>query len=159
MKFDGKEVRGTNVAVVSAPKKPKGMAVPIIIVAVLVIAMVAIVLFMFRGGNDESSGGDTSGASASASDSAPAAAQSGDIEIKFKKPDDWGDEINIYIYSGGTDLKKWPGDPMKKGSDGLYTYTIPGGKLEKPLVIFNDGKGRQYPQRDKGGLDAVNGKT
>ena len=61
MKFDGKEVRGTNVAVVSAPKKPKGMAVPIIIVAV--------------------------------------------------------------------------------------------------LVIFNDGKGRQYPQRDKGGLDAVNGKT
>ena len=159
MKFDGKEVRGTNVAVVTAPKRSKGMIVPIIIVAVLVIAMVAIVLFMLKGNGEESSGGETSGASTTASDSAPTAAQSGDIEVKFKKPDSWGDEINIYIYSGGTDIKKWPGDPMKKGSDGLYTFTIPGGKLEKPLVIFNDGKGRQYPLRDQGGLDAVNGKT
>ena len=159
MKFDGKEVRGTNVAVVTAPKRSKGMIVPIIIVAVLVIAMVAIVLFMLKGNGEESSGGETSGASTTASDSAPTAAQSGDIEVKFKKPDSWGDEINIYIYSGGTDIKKWPGDPMNKGSDGLYTFTIPGGKLEKPLVIFNDGKGRQYPLRDQGGLDAVNGKT
>ena len=167
MKFDGKEVRGVNVNVVSAPQaSKKNLIVPIVIVALLVIAMIVIVLFMFKG-SDGSGEGQTTGSSVASSQavttSSGASAAGGDkaaaseITVKFKKPDAWGDSVNVYVYSGGTELSKWPGEKMKKEADGTYSFTIPS-TIEKPLVIFNDDKS-QYPLRDKVGLDAVDGKT
>lgn len=162
MKFDGKEVRGVNVEVVKAPTSSKGnLVAPIVIVGVLIAIIVVIVFIMFNGSSssEESSGSASSTSSSASSTSSGAAASSEGISIKFKKPDKWGDTINVYVYSDSDKLSKWPGDAMKKESDGLYSFTIPADMAaKKPLVIFNDGK-TQFPVRDAAGLDAVNGKT
>ena len=65
------------------------------------------------------------------------------IEIFFKKPDGWGDNINLYYWDAdpapGVD---WPGTAMEQINDEWY-------RLQFPLyvttanMIFNDGNGNQ----------------
>ena len=67
-------------------------------------------------------------------------------KVYFKKPDRWGDEINIYIYNlDDEESKPWPGSEMTKESDGTYSYAFLK-DWDNPLIIFNEGEGgAQYP--------------
>ena len=165
MKFDGKEVRGVKVNVIEAPKK-NNIVVPIIIVAVLIITIVGIAIFMLSN-PDEGDSKKTSDVLGTTSSQASTAA-SGESKVsgktvKFKKPSEWGNDINIYVYDDTQnpilENSDWPGEPMVKDGDGVYSYVIKkeflGGK-----IMFNDGKGKgkkQYPSGS--GLDIVEGKT
>ncbi len=59
--------------------------------------------------------------------------------VYFKKPDSWGSNINIYLFSNDTTVGKvWPGTPMTDLGDGLYGYEY--SATDSNLkVIFNDG--------------------
>ena len=163
MKFDGKQVRGATVNVVSAPNNgSKKLIVPVMIVAVLIIAIVVIVIFAFSGNKEsgsssaESTTSAASAASGASGDSAASASESSKIIITFTKPDKWGDKINAYVYSknnGGIKNKDWPGVEMKNNGDGTYSYEVPG-DIESPLVVFNDGS-KQLPKN--GGFTVKNG--
>ena len=69
-------------------------------------------------------------------------------KVYFEKPADWSDELYAYVYNLEDDENDmWPGEEMKKESDGRYSYTFPD-DWESPLIIFNDGGGSdgyQYP--------------
>ena len=157
MKFDGKEIRGTNISVIKPPTAPKGsLMLPIIVVAALVVAMIVIVFFMFKAG-DENTESQTSSQTSTSSAAASAGSTSGETVIKLKKPDKWGSDINAYVYGGGAENAAWPGEKMTKESDGTYSYKVPS-NISNPVVIFNDGKS-QYPTQNKPGLSVVDGKT
>ena len=163
MKFDGKEVRGVKVNVLSAPSK-KNLIIPIAIVALLVIALIVVVVFMFSGGSSDENSSDSS-KSSSASTSAQKSAEK---SIKFKKPEDWGDTIYAFVYNEKTPDKnnaEWPGVKMKKESDGTYSYKVPG-DIENAVIMFNDGKSEgdddeknQYPDTNEPGEAVEDGKT
>ena len=60
--------------------------------------------------------------------------------IYFKKPDGWGSDINIYMFSGKKPVgKAWPGSKMLDLGDGIYGYEYTSTDKEL-MVIFNDGK-------------------
>ena len=67
--------------------------------------------------------------------------------IKFVKPDDWSDNVNVFIYN--KDQKDednngaWPGVAMTQASDGTYYYEVDA-KFEGYKLIFNDA---EKPQR------------
>ena len=47
--------------------------------------------------------------------------------IKFKKPDNWGDEVMAYVWASDKDGIKnanWPGVAMTDNGDGIYTYIV-----------------------------------
>ena len=87
--------------------------------------------------------------------------------IKFKKPDNWGNEVKVMV-SGDRAMKATNGSvPMELGDDGLYTYDVPGKtydtdeEIENPIVNFFgkvDGKIVQYPKNSER-LDVVDGNT
>ncbi|WP_294392812.1 starch-binding protein [uncultured Clostridium sp.] len=62
----------------------------------------------------------------------------GTSKVYFKKPDEWKDYDDVYVYFYGNGGPSWPGVPMKavEGKEGLYTYTLPEG-LEGSIVLFN----------------------
>ena len=72
-------------------------------------------------------------------------------KVYFKKTDDeWADDIYIYIYNTKDDENDyWPGEKMKKESDGRYSYTFPR-DWNTPLIIFNDGNSDDSVQYPKG---------
>ncbi|MBR2175771.1 MAG: starch-binding protein, partial [Clostridia bacterium] len=165
MKFDGKEVRGTKVNVVQAPKNGKNLIIPIVIVAILIVAIILVAIFVL-GGQGGSSGetssdgkAQTSAAASKASSGSESSKESASagITVKFEKPDDWGDDLNAYVYGDERrENASWPGLPMTKNSDGTYSYVVPG-DINNPLIIFNDGK-YQYPSANKPGLEVEEGK-
>lgn len=58
------------------------------------------------------------------------------------------EEVYIYVY-GGSDSMDWPGKPMEKGEDGMYSYTLSSGGN----VLFNNNdNGEQYPAPKAPGL-------
>ena len=134
MKFDGKQLRGATVNVVTAPKQGNKNIGPIAVAIVLFIALVAIAIyiFMFSG----LIGGKT--------------------EIKFIKPVGWEDTVYAYVYNTGDDLStKTPvvdfakeEYKMVKESDGTYSYKV-GSNYKDGYVIFFDGK-NIYPSKDNG---------
>ena len=70
-------------------------------------------------------------------------------KVYFQNPGgDWADDIYIYIYNTKDDEnREWPGEAMKKESDGKYSYTFTS-DWDTPLIIFNDGDNVdsvQYP--------------
>ena len=75
---------------------------------------------------------------------------SGDIYIQ--KPNGWGNNINIYIYSGKDSLKVWPGTAMKDEGNGLYSFDLPD-SWGDCSVLFNDGGSNQYPASGQPGLE------
>ena len=63
--------------------------------------------------------------------------------IYFKKPDGWGSDINIYMFSGDKAVgKAWPGSKMLDLGDGIYGYEYTSTDKEL-MIIFNDGNGNQ----------------
>ncbi len=63
--------------------------------------------------------------------------------IYFKKPDGWGSDINIYMFSGSKSVgKAWPGSKMIDLGDGIYGYEYTSTDKEL-MVIFSDGNGNQ----------------
>ncbi len=78
--------------------------------------------------------------------------------VYFEKPAEWADTVNVYIYNSDDDENEaWPGEAMKKESDGKYSYTFTA-DWKCPLLIFNDGqrdwkakqaKRMQYQRKDK----------
>ena len=63
--------------------------------------------------------------------------------IYFKKPDGWGSDINIYMFSGDKAVgKAWPGSKMLDLGDGIYGYEYTSTDKEL-MLIFNDGNGNQ----------------
>ncbi|EKQ57478.1 MULTISPECIES: starch-binding protein [unclassified Clostridium] len=79
----------------------------------------------------------------------------GTAKVYFQKPStaEWAyNDVNIYFYGKGG--PSWPGVPMTKVSDNLYTYTLPAG-LEGSNVIFNANAGKiQVPGSGESGLTA-----
>ena len=71
--------------------------------------------------------------------------------VYFEKPDNWGNNINIYLYDSSTDStvgENWPGTAMTDSGDGkvyVYEYTNSNPNL---MIVFNDGS-NQAPG-DKG---------
>ena len=64
--------------------------------------------------------------------------------VTFKKPEGWGDNINLYYYNAlsgqpGEDAGQpgWPGEPMTALGDGWFGYTFNG--VLAATVIVNDG--------------------
>ena len=163
MKFDGKQLRGANVSVVTAPSKSKNLILPITIVIILIIALIVIAVVMLSGNSSESTetSGDTS-TSASASTSTTKAGRN----VTFEKPADWGNDVYAYVYvldPNGDDAKKlavWPGEKMQNDGNGKYSYTVDGDYVDG-LIIFNDGKdgGHQYPDKNEDGVKIVAGQT
>lgn len=76
--------------------------------------------------------------------------------VTFKKPDNWGDNINAYIYYGDNQEAAWPGNAMTKESDGTYSYKLQN-DWDAGYIIFNDGT-EQYPGQNEQGLTLEAGK-
>lgn len=78
-----------------------------------------------------------------------------ETKVYIKKPDNWSDSVNVYIYrksdSGDTPLVGvWPGKEMKNEGDGIYSYTLEGSFFDSNSeikVIFND-RINQYPTEE-----------
>ena len=139
---------------IQQPTSKKLPIVPIIVVAVLVIAIVIMVIFAM-GGNG---GGDTAQNNGSNSTSASGSEGQSSPTVKFTKPDNWGDKINVYVYNdAGEENAKWPGVEMTSEGNGTYSYTIPD-NLKDGLVVFNDGE-NQYPEKEQKGLAISDGKS
>ena len=75
--------------------------------------------------------------------------------VYFEKSDGWADDIYAYVYNTQDDFNfDWPGEKMKKESDGKYSYTFKT-DWDTPLIIFNDGDAKdseQYPAKNQKGL-------
>jgi len=75
------------------------------------------------------------------------------LDIVFKKPDSWGDNVNIYYWEFNVvDPVAWPGIAMDPLGDGWYRFKFPeGGSAGN--IIFNDGVGNQSSDlfRDRDG--------
>lgn len=74
------------------------------------------------------------------------------IEVKFKKPSNWSDDVKIYYYSN--DIRKiersaWPGENMKNIGEGYYSYTIT--DMDSVRILFTDGN-YQIPGANQPGI-------
>ena len=74
------------------------------------------------------------------------------IEIKFKKPSTWGNDVRIYYYTNDNreiSTLSWPGYSMNNIGQSYYTYTIT--DMDSARVIFTDGT-YQYPAVNTPGI-------
>ena len=164
MKHDeNAKVVTTSVNRVTAPKSQNKMVAPIIIILILVIALgVVAYITLFgnssgEGSNENSSStsqtsGSTSGASKSSSTSAGT--------VKFKKPDDWDNDIYAYVYidngNGQIENSGWPGEKMTNNNDGTYSYDVAKEFADGMIVFNDDSKGRnarRYPKTNGSTID------
>ncbi len=74
------------------------------------------------------------------------------LQVVFKKPDNWGDAINIYFWEAATtETPAWPGIAMADLGDGWFGFTFNEGS-NAANVIFNDGANQTANlYRDKNG--------
>ena len=77
--------------------------------------------------------------------------------IYFKKPSNWGSNINVYIYDESTGsvekISSWPGVAMTNLGNDEYFYELPSSwTCENTKVIFNDGT-NQLPGSNESGLN------
>lgn len=79
-----------------------------------------------------------------------------DWKVYFKKPGNWGNTINAYVYnkdSGSVaELAQWPGTPMTQDADGNYSLSFKMA-IKKGWIIFNDGKSQT---KGDPGFDLIN---
>lgn len=79
--------------------------------------------------------------------------------IGYQNPNHWN-QVNAYIYKhdGGRAIEltgSWPGKPMTKNADGIYTLTLPADMdTTNAKVIFNNGSA-QVPGQNQPGFDYV----
>lgn len=79
--------------------------------------------------------------------------------IGYQNPNHWS-QVNAYIYkhdgSRAIELTgSWPGKPMTKNADGIYTLTLPADTdTTNAKVIFNNGSA-QVPGQNQPGFDYV----
>lgn len=79
--------------------------------------------------------------------------------IGYQNPNHWS-QVNAYIYKhdGGQAIEltgSWPGKPMTKNADGIYTLTLPADTdTTNAKVIFNNGSA-QVPGQNQPGFDYV----
>ena len=122
MKFDGKQIRVSNVNVVKAPKEGNKNLVPIIFVIILVIALIGIAVYIF--------------------------AFSGlfkkQISVTFDKPTTWSDNIYAFPYANAEEYKTTRADSakvtackMEKNSSGTFTLKLDP-EYKGKYVIFID---------------------
>ena len=122
MKFDGKQIRVSNVNVVKAPKEGNKNLVPIIFVIILVIALIGIAVYIF--------------------------AFSGlfkkQITVTFDKPTTWSDNIYAFPYANAEEYKTTRADSakvtackMEKNSNGTFTLKLDP-EYKGKYVIFID---------------------
>ena len=122
MKFDGKQIRVSNVNVVKAPKEGNKNLVPIIFVIILVIALIGIAVYIF--------------------------AFSGlfkkQISVTFDKPTTWSDNIYAFPYANAEEYKTTRADSakvtackMEKNSNGTFTLKLDP-EYKGKYVIFVD---------------------
>ncbi|WP_020408035.1 pullulanase-type alpha-1,6-glucosidase [Hahella ganghwensis] len=65
------------------------------------------------------------------------------ILVRFKKPEGWGDGINVYYWNAEpAPAVEWPGVPVTSLGDGWYEYQFPS-DVGAANLIFNDGEGNQ----------------
>lgn len=80
-------------------------------------------------------------------------------KVYFYNTKNWSNPY-VYVYSKTTDKKvaAWPGVPMTKVSDGLYSYTIPEGFGDAKVIFSNKGN-NQYPGSGQEGLTITSGSS
>ena len=76
-------------------------------------------------------------------------------KVYFKNSNNWSNPT-VYIYNDSSaqvkTISKWPGVPMVKESNGLYSYSIPI-TFGDAKVIFSDGGNNQIPEIVKEGFE------
>ncbi|OZG72158.1 hypothetical protein BTA51_17560 [Hahella sp. CCB-MM4] len=80
------------------------------------------------------------------------------ILVRFKKPDGWGDAINVYYWNADpAPAVEWPGVSATYLGEGWYEYQFPA-DVSSANLIFNDGQGNQTGDlfRDKDGCFGEN---
>ena len=121
MKFDGKQIRVSNVNVVKAPKSGNKNIVPIVFVIILVIALIGIAVYIF--------------------------AFSGlfkkPLPISFEKPDGWSERVCAIPYNSPDEFKSVYEQKdksnyrMEKDAQGVYTFNVDS-KYENGKIVFVD---------------------
>jgi hypothetical protein len=70
------------------------------------------------------------------------------VTVYFKKPYNWGADVNLYYFSNGQGPVAWPGVKMIHDCEDWYKYTFPLGFLKEGSVIFNSGSMQCQGSRD-----------
>jgi glycosidase len=71
------------------------------------------------------------------------------MNIMFKKPEAWGEDVNIFWFDALEPSPEWPGVAMRSHGDGWYSYKFPDGTATGTL-IFNDGAQQSTNQVQSG---------
>ena len=80
-------------------------------------------------------------------------ADADELSVYFIKPDNWGSNINCYMWHYGTYdelTNPWPGNPAEAFSDRLYKFKIPADWGEQGsdwMIIWNDGSNQTEDHR------------
>lgn len=69
------------------------------------------------------------------------AADSGEVNIVFYKPDNWGDNVKIHLWNAGNLNTQWPGVAMTKRSDGTFSFST--SEISSCNFVINDSNGNQ----------------
>ncbi len=65
------------------------------------------------------------------------------IQVHFKKPDHWGDDIHVHYWNAApADSTSWPGVSAEVVGDGWYSFQFPN-NVSAANLIFNDNAGNQ----------------
>jgi hypothetical protein len=70
------------------------------------------------------------------------------VTVYFKKPYNWGTDVNLYYFSNGQGPVAWPGVKMIHDCEDWYKYTFPLGFLKERSIIFNSGSMQCQGSRD-----------
>jgi len=68
--------------------------------------------------------------------------------IYFNKPENWGINVYVYLYSDNQEINIWPGYKMTNLINDFYCYKFQNDILlynDEIKIIFNDGSGNQSP--------------
>ncbi len=137
MKFDGKQLRGAKVNVVTAPKNTNQKIVPIVVIALLVVALIGIAIYVFSSG----------------------VLKPKTATITFEKPASWSDQVYVYIEQDGKKNAEKPGELMTKSTGNKYTYNVRE-DLTKGKIIFSDGtSGTGHTYGEKESVTVFDGQT
>lgn len=69
------------------------------------------------------------------------ASDSGEVNIVFYKPDNWGDNIKIHLWNAGSLNTQWPGVAMEEKSNGTYSFST--SDISSCNFVINDSNGNQ----------------
>ena len=87
--------------------------------------------------NDKESGGSSGSGSGTGS-------QTGTFRVRYQNTNNWNN-VNVYVWDDAKNkiVGDWPGEPMKKDTDGTYYYDLTVTGTGNYNYVFNNGSGEQ----------------